>query len=259
MNPPLLGRRILVTRPEAQADRLAALIAAQGGEPLRFPLLSIAPVADPEPLRRVCAELEPFAMVIFISPNAVDYGLPLILARAAWPTGLRAVAVGQSTAARLRAFGIADVLVPRSRFDSEALLELPELQSMRVAGKKILVLRGNGGRELLAETLRQRGAEIACVSCYQRSAPVDGTPLVSLLRNNSVDALTLSSSEGLHHLWALLDTELRERLRALPVFVPHLRLFATATALGLRRVVLTAPSDAGIIDGLCAFNWSSHE
>ena len=105
------------------------------------------------------------------------------------------------------------------------------------------------------ETLAVRGAQVDAVTCYRRSAPADAAPLLSLLRNKGLDALTISSSEGLRTLLALLDTEACERLRALPVFVPHQRIAEIAGELGLQKCILTAPADAGILAGLCEYHW----
>lgn len=259
MNQPLHGLRILVTRPAAQAGPLVELIAAQGGEPVLFPLLEISPAHDLQPLQNTIAQLQDYAIVVFISPNAVDFSLPVILQQRSWPSGLRAAAIGQSTVAQLASFGIGGVIAPRRRFDSEALLELPEMQAECVAGRKVLILRGNGGRELLAETLAARGAVVDCVTCYHRSAPSDGSQVLSLLRNKQLAALTVSSSEGLRNLLALLDTEGYERLRLLPIFVPHRRIAEVANELGLQSIILTGPADAGIIEGLCAYPWLKHE
>lgn len=259
LNDALAGRRILVTRPAAQAEKLAGLITAQGGEAVLFPLLEIGPVADLRPLEAAAERLEGYAIAIFISPNAVEYSLPILLAAHAWPPGVQAAAIGQSTAADLVARGVGRVIAPVGRFDSEALLELPAFQAGCVAGKRVLILRGNGGRELLAETLQARGAVVDGVCCYQRSAPVDALSLLSSLRNNRLDALTISSSEGLRNLWALLDTEDRQRLSRLPIFVPHSRIAEQAAELGLRKIVLTAPADAGIIESLMSFDWQGNK
>lgn len=259
MNASLQGKRILVTRPAAQAGELAALIAEQGGEPVLFPLLDIAPAEDWQPLLSAVERLGDYAVAVFVSPNAVACSLPRILSRGPWPPGLPAAATGPGTAEKLAGFGIRDVLVPAGRYDSEALLELRPLQAECVAGRKVLILRGDGGREWLASTLRERGAAVDCVTCYRRSAPVDASRLVSLLRNNGLDAVTVSSSEALRNLQALLDTVSRERLLTLPVFVPHGRIADAAAKLGLTRVVLTRPADAGIVEGLCAYDWAWHE
>ncbi len=251
----LLGRRIVLTRPTAQATRLAEGIAAQGGEVVRLPLLEISPAADTTPLQQAITRLDDYALVIFISPNAVDFSLPVITAQSAWPLSVRAAAIGQSTATQLAAYGVTHVITPSTRFESEALLDLPELQTTNVGGKKVLILRGNGGRELLAETLIKRGATVDRVTCYQRSAPADAARILAQLHNTPLDALIISSSESLRNLWALLDPEAVERWRALPLFVPHQRIAHFAAELGIKRIVLTAPADTGLLEGLCNFCW----
>lgn len=255
MSLPLQGRTIVVTRPLAQAAPLAGLIAAQGGVPVVFPLLEIGPADDRQALSAAIGALEDYSLAIFISPNAVDFSLPAILAARPWPAGLQAAAVGPGTVAQLASHGVEGAVAPRARFDSEALLELPELQSARLAGRRVAIFRGNGGRELLADTLRERGATVDCVTCYHRSAPTDAAPLLALWRADRCAALTVSSSEGLRNLVDLLDGEGRAQLRTTPVFVPHQRIAEIAGTLGLQRVVLTGPADAGIIAGLCAYNW----
>jgi uroporphyrinogen-III synthase len=256
VNAPLHGRTVVVTRPRAQAAALAARIAALGGEAVVFPLLEIEPAVDPAPLAALADRLGEYALAVFVSPNAVEHSLPVLLARAPWPAGLQAAAVGQSTVAALAERGVPGAIAPRERFDSEALLELPALQAERIAGRRVAILRGNGGRELLADTLRARGAHVDCVPCYRRLPPHAGAaPLVALWAAGRLDALTVSSSEGLRNLVDLLDPEARTHLAATPLFVPHARIAEAATALGLRRVILTGPADAGILDGLCAYNW----
>jgi len=255
----LHGQRILVTRPAEQAGELARMIAAHGGQAVRFPLLEIGATDDLQPLQRAIAQLDDYAVAIFISPNAVAYSLPSILAARRWPVGLRAAAIGPTTAAQLTAQRIAEVICPVDRFDSEALLELPAFAADALAGRKVLLLRGDGGRELLAQTLVQRGAQVDAVSCYRRSPPSDGAPLVSMLRNRQIEALTISSSEGLRNLLALLDTGALALLRQLPLFVAHQRIAQVAAELGWQRVVLSAPADSGIIASLCAYPWSDHD
>ena len=104
MDRPLAGKRILVTRPAAQAGQLAALIAGQGGEAIRFPLLEIGPADDPQPLQQAMARLDEYSTVIFISPNAVDFSVPQILAQRLWPSGLQAAAIGPGTVAQLAGY-----------------------------------------------------------------------------------------------------------------------------------------------------------
>ena len=256
MNPsaPLAGKTIVVTRPRAQAAPLAEAIAAAGGTPLIFPLLEISPASDPQPLSAVVERLADYRIAIFISPNAVDYAVPAILERGLWPTTLLPAAVGPGTVKALAAHGVMGCLAPSERFDSEALLALPPL--VAVNGKKVLIFRGDGGRELLADTLRERGAQVDCITCYQRSGPAsDLAPLLAAWRAGRLDALTVSSSEALRHLLAALDAEGRAFLQNTPVFVPHQRIAENARALGLHAIVLTGPADSGIVSGLLAYNW----
>ena len=258
MNPglPLTGKTIAVTRPQAQAGELGRAIAARGGQPFYFPLLEISPPVDTGPLRAAAARLATYALAVFVSPNAVHYALPCLLQGRGWPPEVRPVAVGPGTVKALAGAGVTACLSPPARFDSEALLELPELSAPAVAGRQVLILRGNGGRELLGDTLEARGARVDRVACYQRSGPGAGREAFrEALAAGRLDALTLSSSEALGHLLeGLQDSEL-ERLRALPLFVPHARIAERSRAAGFTRVVLTGPADAGLLAGLCAYNW----
>lgn len=256
MSGPLQGRCIVVTRPRAQAAALAALIDQAGGEALLFPLLEISAADDPLPLQSLISRLDAYSLAIFISPNAIAFSLPAILAAGAWPAHLRTAVLGQSSVGLLANYGIQGVVAPVERFDSEALLALPEMQAAHVAGRRVVIFRGNGGRELLADTLRQRGAQVDALTCYQRSPPSAGlAALRSRWAAGRLDALTLSSSEGLRNLCALANDEDRAHLLRTPLFVPHQRIAEQAKACGLQQVVLTAAADAGIIAGLCAYNW----
>lgn len=252
----LAGRTIVVTRPQAQAAPLAEAIVAAGGKPLIFPLLEISPASDPQALVEVATRLAEYSLAVFISPNAAEHAMPEILAHGAWPATLIPAAVGQGTVKVLAALGIHGCIAPSERFDSEALLELSELAAERVKGKRVAIFRGDGGRELLADTLRERGAMVDCITCYRRSGPSAGVaPLMAAWRAGSLDALTVSSSEGLRYLVDLLDAEGRAFLQKTPLFVPHARIAENARALGLSNILLTEAADAGILAGLVAYNW----
>lgn len=256
MTGPLAGKTVVVTRPLAQSAPLAEAIAAAGGRPLVFPLLEISAADDHQPLADAVARLGDYALAIFISPNAVDHALPAVLAAGPWPVGLTPAAVGQGTVRSLAVHGVAPCVAPTERFDSEALLELPQLAAARVSGRRVVIFRGDGGRELLAETLVQRGAQVDCVTCYRRSGPAAGMqPLLAAWRAGQLDAVTISSSEGLRYLLARLDAEGRDFLQKTPVFVPHQRIVDNAKALGLSNIILTGAGDGGILEGLRAYNW----
>lgn len=245
----LAGRHVVVTRPAGQAAHLAEALAARGAIPVLFPVLAIDDVADIAPLLDVARRLDDFDIAVFVSPNAVDKALDAILARRSWPTRLRAATVGHSSEQALARHGIADVIAPQDRFDSEALLALAPLQN--VAGRKIVVFRGDGGRDLLGDTLLARGAQVEYVTCYRRSRPnADPAPLLRLWNDGTLDAITLTSSEGLRNLCDMVGGLGQAWLRRTPVFVPHPRIAEQARAVGLANVVLTAPADDGLIAGL---------
>src|SRR5450631_4196009 len=165
-NQPLRGLTIVVTRPRDQAAQLAQRIEQAGGIPLLFPLLDITAVQDTKTLFEQIARLGQFNLAIFISPNAVHYGMAAIRAAGAVLNSLKIATVGQSSAKALRESGISNVIAPTERFDSEGLLALPELQN--VAGWRVMIFRGDGGRELLGDTLKARGATVEYATCYQR-------------------------------------------------------------------------------------------
>jgi len=242
---PLAGLGILVTRPARQAGGFAQKIAALGGTPVIFPAIVILPPADPAPLARAHAALPSYDFAVFISANAVEYGAP---DPGAWPAQLVALAPGPGTAEALAAVGIAGTRIPTTTFDSEGLLALPELSAVR--GKRVLIFRGDGGREHLGDTLSARGAFVDYVACYRRAKPEVGvTGLAEALREGRVQAVTITSSEGQDNLWALADNATRAAWRACPTFVPHPRIAAHARTFGL-FVVETAGGDAGLIAGL---------
>jgi uroporphyrinogen-III synthase len=241
----LAGAGILVTRPARQAAGIASRIAALGGAPVIFPAIVILPPADSAALERAHAALGGYDFAVFISANAVEYGAP---DARRWPAGLVALAPGPGTAGVLVDAGINDVRVPATSFDSEGLLALPELAAPQ--GKRVVIFRGDGGREHLGETLRARGAQVDYVACYRRAPPGSGAAgLAEAFARGRIDAVTITSSEGLDNLWALADEATRMAWRARPTFVPHPRIAARARALGLLTVA-TAGGDAGLIAGL---------
>jgi uroporphyrinogen-III synthase len=253
MSPPALaGRRVAVTRPAGQTEHMAALIRAAGGEPVLFPALEILDAENLQPLLALVDRLDGFDLAIFVSANAVDKALALVRARRAWPAGLRVATVGRGSERALERHGFAAVIAPRERFDSEALLDLPQLK--QVHGKRVVIFRGVGGRELLGETLAARGAAVEYAECYRRVRPgADAAPLLALWLRHELDALTVTSSEGLANLHEMLGEAGRQCFQQTPLFAPHERIAAAARALGVRTVVLTGPGDEGLVAGLAAF------
>ena len=245
----LEGRGIVVTRPAHQAAHLAELIRAAGGRAILFPVIEIVEVEDPQPLRALIDRLDDFDLAIFISPNAVNKAMNLIKARRVLPPHLQLAAIGASGVRELERCGVPTVIAPAARFDSEALLELPALQD--VAGRRIVIFRGDGGRELLGDTLAARGAAIEYAECYRRRRPqLDAAPLLTAWAGNELHAITCTSSEGLRNLFDMVGKPGQAWLRKTPLFVPHPRIEQTARKLGLATVVSTAQGDEGLAQGL---------
>ena len=247
---PLAGLKIIITRPREQAAPLARLIEQAGGHPVLFPLLEISPPADEQAVRDAVSRLAEFDLAVFISPNAVRYGMQAIRAAGPLPAQLKIASVGQGSAKALRELGVDSVIAPRDRSDSEALLALPELQ--QVQGWRVAIFRGDGGRELLADTLRARGAAVEYIECYRRSRPQQDAARL----DPTADAISLTSSEALGYLWEMLADAERGHFAAMPLFVPHQRIADAAHQFGWRDVVLTAAGDDGLLTGLIA--WAKH-
>ncbi len=249
---PLAGRGIVITRPAPQAQALAVLIRAAGGHPIVFPVMEILDAEDLKPLNALIDRLDEFDFAIFISPNAVNKAMNLIGARRALPVKLRIAAIGRGSVKALGHFGVTDVIAPATRFDSEALLELPALAD--VAGKRVVIFRGEGGRELLGDTLVERGARLEYAECYRRGKPnVDAAPLMKAWARSELHAIIVTSSEGLRNLFDIVGKLGQTWLRKTPLVVPHPRIAETARELGLANVVLTEGGNEGVVAGLCRY------
>ncbi|NWG39603.1 MAG: uroporphyrinogen-III synthase [Hydrogenophilaceae bacterium] len=251
-NRPLEGKRILVTRPREQSDRLAKLVESAGGVPVICPAIEILGPSDPATLDRRIEQLDSYDLAIFISPTAAEWCLKSILARREWPSDIAVAAVGQATARRLETMGFRDIISPEDQADSESLLKLSGMK--KVAGKRIIIFRGEGGRELLADTLRKRGAEIDYAECYHRARPdSSNNTLPDILRQTNLSAITVTSSEGLVNLLEMAGSENLQQIASIPFFVLHERIAIAARNRGIHTVVTTKGSDSGLLDGMVKF------
>ncbi|MDP2825942.1 MAG: uroporphyrinogen-III synthase [Sulfuritalea sp.] len=253
---PLTGRHVVVTRPTGQAAHLATALTGQGAIPVLYPVLEIHDIENVAPVLDAAIRLDSYDLAVFVSPNAIEKALALILPRRSWPAALRVAALGKSSERELARHGIHDAISPLLRFDSEALLELPELTD--VQGKHVIIFRGDGGRELLGDTLKARGATIEYVTCYRRGRPqLDPAPLLKLWEEGQLDAVTVTSSEGLRNFHDMVGRLGQAWLKKTPVFVPHVRIAEQAQALGLGKVIPTDPGDDGLMAGLMQY-FASH-
>jgi len=246
----LNGYGIAITRPEGQADKLTKLVSAAGGQPFAFPLIAIAPLADYSAFDKQLADLDQDDWAIFISSNAVQNAMPRLLQHGATHTHLRFAAIGPVTAAELAAFGVSHVLTPQTRFDSEALLALPEMQD--VQDKRFVIFRGVGGREVLADTLKARGARVRFAECYRRVNPqTDARVLATMWQNKQLHALVVTSSEAMRHLLALAANDSdAEWMKQVTICVNHARIAEEASQHGLNVAVADAPGDEAMLQCL---------
>jgi len=266
---------VVVTRPAGQSRQLTEALQAAGLDVLSFPLLAIGPAADDGPLRAALARLPDFALVVFVSPNAIAYALDaLALAQggaAGWPETVPVAVVGPASVAALAERGIAAprhrVISPagadgsaaeidpaEARFDSEALwtqLDVPAL-----AGREVLIVRGNGGRDWLGDKLREAGATVLAVEAYRRTMPVPGSMQWQAVRDGlkpgaAPQAWLLTSSEAVRNLDRLardnLSPDEGAALREVQCIAPHARIAEQAAALGFQHILPAAPGDEGLL------------
>lgn len=247
--------RVLVTRPQPQADEWVLRLGALGLRAAALPLLQTGEAGDPAALQDAAADLPGCALAMFVSPNAVAHWRARLPADWAWPAGVWAGATGPGTQAALRAAGVpeASIVAPPAdggRFDSEALwAELAPRRDWR--GARVQIVRGVGGRDWLADTLRAAGAAVRFVEAYRRSAPVPDPAgravLAEALAAPAHHAWLFSSSEAVGHLPALAPGADWAAARALAT---HPRIAEAARALGCGRVDLVSPSPEAVAAAL---------
>jgi uroporphyrinogen-III synthase len=245
---PLAGCRILVTRPVRQAEDLIAAIEGAGGEAIRFPVIQIIGRSQ-ETVAQAFGSLPKPDICIFVSRNAVEYGFASLR-----DSGSALAAIGPTTRAAIEAAGGHVAISPEEGFDSEHLLAHPAFSD--VSGKNILIVRGDSGRELLADTLRRRGADLSYLSVYRREARIaPAAELASLSerwRKGGIDCVTVLSVETLENLLQQLPPDSRERLRQTPLVAPGARMIQTAMELvpGIPAVMASGPQTANMLNAL---------
>lgn len=310
----------VLTRPAGQSSALAAALEREGIDTFDFPLIEIAAVADADaaPLRAAFASLERYALVVFVSPNAIERALAAVPGFV-WPEQVPIGVVGPGSVAELARRGIAApahvVIAPvgaqageapflddaagkaggpgnvgtvthsaalsggengngngngnddaSTRFDSEALFAAlsTRLGLAALSGRPVLIVRGDGGREWLADRLREAGAQVEPVCAYRRAVPApvaDAWARVRALLRGAPHAWLLTSSEGVRNLAALADASLapadRAALLHAPLVVPHPRIAETARSVGFDTITASGPGDARILAALRALSASS--
>jgi len=247
----LQGRRLWLTRPAQQADGLKTALEEQGAQVLCLPLLEIRAIKPSPAHLQYLKDLDRYDFVVFVSSNAARIGLEQIFSWwPQYPVGVTNIAVGSGTAAVVREYGL-DVRYPTDRMDSEGMLALPELSD--IDGKKALIVRGVGGREIMAQGLRERGCSVDYAELYERTMPAHPIDyLAHCLEAQTPDAVVVSSAEALTNLKELF-LRVGDEWQTLPLFVASERLQEHAAQLGFQHAHrLESASDAAIITGLCA-------
>ena len=249
-----MALRLLVTRPQPQADAWVARLRANGIDALALPLLAIETVLDLSELHTAWHELPGYALVMFVSPNAVSHFFAARPAQIAWPAGTRAGATGPGTLQALQMAGVPASLcvAPPSdapQFDSAALWA--QLRTESWAGREVLVLRGDGGRDEFAAHLRSAGAAVHFTQAYHRGPALLTTAeqahLAQAIAAPTSHLWWLSSTEAIGYLPQLVPGVTWSRARAL---ASHPRIAERARELGFGHVFEAAPTLDALHDGL---------
>lgn len=235
---------ILVTRPSPAADELVSRLRTRGQVAWAFPLIEFTPGTQLDTLPRRLRSLAAGDLVFILSQHAIHYAQPALSATGTtWPANLNYYAIGRTTALALHAVSGHNVVWPHEQEISEVLIQLPALQA--VVGKRALILRGNGGRELLAETLLARGAQVEFIECYQRcEKPYHGAEEGRRWRNCGIDTLVVTSGEMLQQLYQLFpDVDRDEWLLHCRLVVVSERLATLARELGWANICVAGGAD----------------
>ena len=229
----LNGRRIWVTRPLGQCENLCRLIEEAGGEAVRFPVIEIVPVRQQRVPAALSREIQASQLIIFISRNAVEYADSALPEFYQIIAGKQILAIGDGTRTKLHERGISNVVCPDYGIGSEALLEQEQLRPEVLAGQSILVVRGVGGRDKLAETLEQADIVVNYLEVYARRQPgMSKNNQENVWRDTPPDAIVVTSVEGLHNLVNMTPATRMEKLLQTPLALMSKRIQSVALTLG---------------------------
>jgi uroporphyrinogen-III synthase len=247
------GLRVIVTRPLAQALPWVEMLRGGGFDALALPLIDIEPAADPAPVHDAWTRVAGCALVMFVSANAVQHFFALQPANVAWPLSALAGSTGPGTTTALQQAGLpaACIVEPPlgATFDSESLWARLKARSWR--GMRVMVVRGEEGRDWLADQLREAGASVEYVAAYRRAAPTIDEAAHALLAAAAADPAGhcwfFTSSEAVGHLRELVPETDWSRSRALAT---HLRIAQAARQAGFGDVRLVDPRPASVLEAV---------
>ncbi len=248
---PLSKKTILVTRPTGREQHLQKMVSQAGGKTIHYPVINITPPAelDIQQLINLRDQLYNFTMAIFISPTAVEQSQSYF---PALPEHSTIVSIGSKTTKTLESQNIFVDIEAESN-NSESLLKDPAFQMPVIEGQRILIFRGHGGLALLGDTLVRRGAQVRYVETYQRKLPPH--PPLTQTQIDSLDAITISSNEGLDNLVTLMEDP--TLIIDIPLVVPSERAFTSARQHGFKKIIAAKnATDEEMISALKSY-WST--
>ena len=247
-----MKQHIVITRPTHQAGALSQGIEAAGGKVFLFPTLEIKPSQLSQENNEQIQHLNNIDIIIFISPNAIEHGLNHILAQTKLPENILLATIGQGSASCLKSkLGTLPDICPTENFNSEGLLATKELQDIN--DKRILIIRGDSGREHLKQTLEQRGAKVEYFNAYQCLKPsTTASEFEQYLQNNQIAVIVITSVRGLKNLVDMVANTSRELLLQRPLLLINQRLVDIAKELGFKNQLFIAKqaSDDALIESL---------
>lgn len=242
-------KSILVTRPEHQSELLCRLINKQGWNALRFPTLEIVAYEN-KAINQQLKSINQYQWLIFVSANAVNFAVAENDGKIDCFQETAIIAIGKATEKALHNVGLTVKLLPKAGFNTEGLLATSEMNN--VNGKACLIVRGKGGREALADKLRERGAKVDYLEVYRRNRPAKiPLDMATLLQKGKLGAVTITSGESLINLLAMIDVSLHDKLQALPLIVISHRIRELAEERKFKQIVVTNnPGNTAIIEAL---------
>lgn len=243
MSQKLTGLGVLVTRPEQQAQAFIQLLEQQGAKAIGFPSIEIQPMDANDALNSSIKQFENFHIIIFISKNAVKFGLKWLENAGKCLDNHLIASIGKSTSSELKALGHTIDIEPDKDFTSEGLLEHQLLQTEHINNKHILIIRGEGGRELLANALTERGAKVSYAEVYRRIQPeADIQPILELWSARQIQLVSVTSNDALKNLYHMMDGQGKDYLKQTALIVPSKRCAELAEQLGFTQQILISDS-----------------
>ena len=246
----LFGKTVIVTRPLAQAQNICEQLERYQANIVHFPVLRITPSENADLAKKKLQDLSEYSIVIFISVNAVHYSMNIANEINVNFKDKQLAAVGPATKKALENYDCHVSITPSNRYNSEALLEHESLQN--VSSNKILIIRGQGGRELLRQELEARGACVEYAEVYQRALPEVRNPLDLSKLSSTNTAVLIYSVESAQNLWSLCSHNEQKWLNDVTLVLGGKRLASAINTLGFAKnsIIAENPSDKAMINAL---------